>query len=291
VQHVAALVEARGTNVWWEADLQELMPPGTSAATCEDWVRGEDTLDVWFDSGTSWAAALEAKGVAPPADLVLEGSDQHRGWFQSSLQTAAAVGRGAPYKTVVTHGFVLDDKKQKMSKSLGNVMSPGVVIDGGKDKKKQPAFGADVLRLWVASTDYTRDVSVSPALVEVQSNALRNLRNSARFMMGVLDDFDPALHAVPSGALPELERYVLHLAGVFHREAAAGFEAHRPRQALAAANHFASTELSAFYNDVAKDRLYSEPRGSEARRAVQSALWPCLRLLTQASKLPNKVPQ
>jgi isoleucyl-tRNA synthetase len=152
---------------------------------------------VWFDSGSSWAGVVKARGLAYPANLYLEGSDQHRGWFQSSLLTGVAATGKAPYKTILTHGFVLDEKGYKMSKSLGNVVDPRLIIEGGKNQKTDPAFGADTLRLWVASTDYTSDVLIGMNILKQTSDNYRKLRGTLRFLMGNIGDFDPAANAVP----------------------------------------------------------------------------------------------
>ena len=162
IEHVAAVVAEKGSDAWWSLPLEELLP-ASLRHLAPALRRGEDTMDVWFDSGSSWAGVVRAgagRGLTFPADLYLEGSDQHRGWFQSSLLTAVAATGSAPYKQVLTHGFVLDERGNKMSKSLGNVVDPLKVIEGGKDQKKEPPYGADVLRLWVASVDYSNDVMV-----------------------------------------------------------------------------------------------------------------------------------
>ena len=172
-------------------------------------------MDVWFDSGSSWAAvASQRENLSYPADLYLEGSDQHRGWFQSSLLTSVAAkgitGGSAPYKAVLTHGFVLDEKGFKMSKSLGNVIDPAEVIDGDpKQPKARPAFGADVLRLWVASVNYAADVCIGDGIVKQTADTYRKLRNTARFLLGNLHDYEPAKHAVAYSELPALDRYIL----------------------------------------------------------------------------------
>ncbi|KAL3928077.1 MAG: hypothetical protein SGARI_005144, partial [Bacillariaceae sp.] len=171
-------------------------------------------MDVWFDSGSSWAGVASARDeLSYPADLYLEGSDQHRGWFQSSLLTSVAVNDQAPYKAVLTHGFVLDEKGFKMSKSLGNVINPLQVIEGGNNKKLEPAYGADVLRLWVASVDYSGDVSIGPNIIKQTFESYRKLRNTARYLIGNLADFVPegqsGSNAVPYDDLPSLDKWML----------------------------------------------------------------------------------
>ena len=185
IAHIQNLMSMHGSDCWWSMSAEELLAP-EYRNDGKVYRKGNDTMDVWFDSGSSWAGVLKERGLPIPADVYLEGSDQHRGWFQSSLLTSVAVHGEAPYKTLVTHGFLLDEKLQKMSKSLGNVIEPAYVIEGGKDKQKAPAYGVDVMRLWVASTDYTDDVIVSDALMAATFNNLRKLRNTARFMLGVL---------------------------------------------------------------------------------------------------------
>ncbi len=168
-------------------------------------------MDVWFDSGSSWAAvAKQRPELRYPADMYLEGSDQHRGWFQSSLLTSVAVNDIAPYKTVLTHGFALDEQGRKMSKSEGNVVDPNTIIEGGKNQKVEPPYGADVLRLWVSSVDYSGDVRIGKNIIKQLNDVRGKIRNTARFLLGSLHDFDPEKDAVPFEELPELDRYMLH---------------------------------------------------------------------------------
>jgi isoleucyl-tRNA synthetase len=165
LSHIQALFAEHGSDVWWQRDEAGLLPE-PYAAEADQWRKGTDTMDVWFDSGSSWAGVVQERGLNYPADLYLEGSDQHRGWFQSSLLTSVAVNGHAPYKRVLTHGFTLDEKGRKMSKSLGNVVDPAVLVEGGKNEKQEPAYGADVLRLWVSSVDYSADVPLGPGIVK-----------------------------------------------------------------------------------------------------------------------------
>ena len=271
VEHLASLVGREGSDAFFDRPVADLLPPGL-APRAEAYERRAETMDVWFDSGTSWAGVLEARpGLAFPADLYLEGSDQHRGWFQSSLLTAAAARGGqAPYKAVLTHGFALDEAGNKMSKSLGNVVDPRTIIEGGADLKKQPAYGADVLRLWVASTDYTGDVSVGPAIIAQAADAYRKLRGTLRFLLGCLTDFDPAADAIPVDALPAVDRYALGRLADTLDEAGAAYEGYAFAKALAALVRFAGADLSSFYLDASKDRLYLGARSSPDRRACQT---------------------
>ena len=234
-------------------------------------------MDVWFDSGSSWAGvASERDELDYPADMYLEGSDQHRGWFQSSLLTSVAVNDKAPYKTVLTHGFVLDEKGFKMSKSLGNVIDPLYVIEGGNNKKLEPAYGADVLRLWVASVDYSGDVGIGPNIIKQTFESYRKLRNTARYVLGNLADFVPegqgGSTAIPYDELPSLDKWMLgRLSATLKEvdEAMDSFEFQRATQELL---RFTSIEMSNFYLDVAKDRLYISAADDFRRRSCQTVL-------------------
>jgi isoleucyl-tRNA synthetase len=267
--------------------------------------RGTDTMDVWFDSGSSWAAVCrQTDSLSFPADLYMEGSDQHRyahhtlwpsvehfwlaacshscaaadvplhcrGWFQSSLLTSVAVTGSAPYKQVLTHGFVLDEKGQKMSKSLGNVVDPFLVIDGGANAKKQPAYGADVLRLWVASVDYTVDVGIGDAILKQVFESYRKIRGTLRFLLGNVHDFDPAQHAVAWAELPLADRFLLHRLRSVLEEVDAAYRAHNFSAVYRAINVFVSGDLSSMYFELAKDRLYIRGADAAQRRSCQMVL-------------------
>jgi len=273
VAKIEAVVREHGTDAWWEMEVADLLPEGM-AGEADQWVKGTDTMDVWFDSGTSWAGVAGAREyLGLPADMYLEGSDQHRGWFQSSLLTSVAARGVAPYRTVLTHGFVLDEKGYKMSKSLGNVVDPYEIINGGKNQKQDPAYGADVLRLWVATVDYSGDVCIGPGIVKQVFESYRKLRNTARYLLGSLADFDPAADAVPYEQLPSLDKWLLGRLGAVMAEvdAAMGeFQFYRAAQAL---QQFVVADLSNFYLDVAKDRLYiSAPGDVTRRRSCQTVL-------------------
>ena len=205
--HIEAVFRKEGSDAWWQRDVAELLPEGALRAAADRYTKGTDTMDVWFDSGTSWAGVVKSREeLSYPADLYLEGSDQHRGWFQSSLLTSVASQGVAPYKTVLTHGFVLDEKGYKMSKSLGNVVDPGMIIEGGGNQKENPAYGADTLRLWVSGVDYSDDVCLGNNIMKQVSEAYRKLRNTLRYLMGSLGDFDPERDSVPLDALPSIDR-------------------------------------------------------------------------------------
>ncbi|KAK1929097.1 Isoleucine--tRNA ligase [Phytophthora citrophthora] len=306
-------VEREGADCWWDLSVQELLPESLKNQA-DQYEKGMDTLDVWFDSGSSWHTVLP--GFLEPneegqvrADVYLEGSDQHRGWFQSSLLTSLAMQRTAPYKNVITHGFTLDERGSKMSKSLGNTIVPNDFINGctmpvpvaektsKKAKKnskkpekapkvkqmKVPAYGADVLRFWVATTDYTGDVSIGPAVVGKASDGLRKVRNTARFLLGNLKDFDPADHAVPHDKMElSLDRYMLHELNALAQSVTTAYDAFAFNRAQHALSHFISTDLSAFYMEATKDRLYCDASDSHARRSAQTVLWLSLQALTRA---------
>ncbi|MEB3271392.1 MAG: isoleucine--tRNA ligase [Synechococcus sp.] len=286
--HIQALIAAHGSDVWWERDEAELLPP-SHAAEADLWRKGTDTMDVWFDSGSSWAGVLaglaasdsgettETDGLRYPADLYLEGSDQHRGWFQSSLLTSVAVNGKAPYRTVLTHGFTLDEKGRKMSKSLGNVVDPAVLVEGGKNEKQEPAYGADVLRLWVSSVDYSADVPLGPGIVKQLADVYRKVRNTARYLLGNLHDFDPRPQAeggdaVPFHDLPLLDRWMLQRTAALIDGVSADFERFEFYRFFQALQNFCVVDLSNVYLDIAKDRLYVSAAGAPRRRSCQTVL-------------------
>ena len=281
IAHVQAIVAERGSDAWFELDVAELLPESLRSRAPE-LRKGTDTMDVWFDSGSSWASVVqgrEGEGLRWPANLYLEGSDQHRGWFQSSLLTAVAATGRAPYERVLTHGFVLDEKGAKMSKSVGNVVDPRLVIEGGNNQKTEPAYGADVLRLWVSSVDYTSDVLVGPNILKQAFEGYRKVRGTLRFVLGNLNDFDPGVHAVPLAELPALDRCLLHQLAELERDcraAYAGFQFSRVHQAV---QKFCVVDLSNYYLDVCKDRLYIEGADAFPRRSAQTVLHHIARVL------------
>ncbi|MFN8543480.1 MAG: isoleucine--tRNA ligase [Candidatus Binatia bacterium] len=274
-EHVAALFEREGADAWFTRPMADLVPPGTRCATCGGTAfrRETDILDVWFDSGASWAAVVNRRPeLGGHADLYLEGSDQHRGWFHSALLTGVAVAGRAPYDAVLTHGFTVDGQGRKMSKSVGNVIAPETVI------KK---YGAELLRLWVAAADYREDIRISDEILAQLVEAYRRLRNTARFLLSNLYDFDPARDAVPHAALPALERWVLHRTATLAERLLAAYDAYEFHTVCHALNNFCSVDLSAFYLDVRKDRLYCERPGGPERRAAQTALHGVLDVLVR----------
>ncbi|GLC44547.1 hypothetical protein PLESTM_001611900 [Pleodorina starrii] len=283
IEHITSLVASHGSDCWWTLPVSELLPPSL-AHLAPRLRKGEDTMDVWFDSGSSWAGVLQAnpQGLQYPANLYLEGSDQHRGWFQSSLLTSVAANGVAPYKQVLTHGFVLDEKGQKMSKSLGNVVDPRVVIEGGKDAKQQPPYGADVLRLWVASVDYTCDVAIGSNILRQMADMYRKIRGTLRFLLGNLGDYNPQTHAVPYDKLPALDRYILFRLAQLMNDIAGAYDGYQFFKVFQSLQRFVVVDLSNFYLDTAKDRLYIRGEDDPARRACQTVLDALLRNLLAA---------
>jgi isoleucyl-tRNA synthetase len=282
IQHVRAIIAEKGSDAWWELSTEELLP-AAYRNNGHTYRKGTDTMDVWFDSGSSWAAVAAARAeLSYPADMYLEGSDQHRGWFQSSLLTSVAANGCAPYKTVLTHGFALDENGRKMSKSLGNVLDPSLIIDGGKNQKVDPPYGADVLRLWVSSVDYSADVLIGKNILKQMSDVYRKIRNTARFLLGNLHDFDPAVHAVPYADLPELDRYMLHRITEVFGEINDAFTTFQFFRFFQTVQNFCVVDLSNFYLDIAKDRLYISAVDAQRRRSCQTVLAIALENLAKA---------
>jgi isoleucyl-tRNA synthetase len=272
ISHVQEIFRRYGSDAWWELSVEELLPE-TYRNNGRTYHKETDIMDVWFDSGCSWAAVLETRPeLHYPADLYLEGSDQHRGWFQSSLLTSAATRGQAPYKTVLTHGFVLDEQGRKMSKSLGNVVDPKIVIEGGKDPKKDPPYGADILRLWVSSVDYSTDVPLGKNILSQTSDVYRKIRNTARYLLSNLYDFNPEEHSVAYQDLPEIDHYILHRLYQVEQEITQAFDSYQFFKFFQTIQNFCVVDLSNFYLDVAKDRLYISAANSVRRRSCQTVL-------------------
>jgi isoleucyl-tRNA synthetase len=264
VDHVAGLFEQHGADVWFEWPVEKLLPDGYPVPA--DVLEKEmDILDVWFDSGISHAAVLGQRDDLPwPSDLYMEGSDQHRGWFQSSLLCGIVGMGGAPYKTVITHGFLLDGQGRALSKSLGN----DIPVENTLKK-----FGAEVLRLWVAQTDYRDDIKLSDEILSRTAETYRKIRNTARFMLGNLYDFDPDGDMVPVEKLEEVDRYALHLFDKLRGRVLKSYDSYEFHTVYHAINQFVTVDLSAFYLDIHKDRLYCELSGSTLRRSAQSVIF------------------
>ncbi|NDC49168.1 MAG: isoleucine--tRNA ligase, partial [Micrococcales bacterium] len=272
LNHIQALIAKHGADVWWEKDEVDLLPE-SYAADASQWRKGTDTMDVWFDSGSSWASVLgNETDLNYPADLYLEGSDQHRGWFQSSLLTSVAVNGCAPYLKVLTHGFTLDEKGRKMSKSLGNVVDPAVIVEGGKNEKQDPAYGADVLRLWVSSVDYSADVPLGSSILKQLGDVNRKVRNTARYLLGNLHDFKPKEDAINYENLPLLDKWMLYRTALVIDEVTEYFENYEFYRFFQTLQNFCVVDLSNFYLDIAKDRLYVSAADSHRRRSCQTVL-------------------
>ncbi len=268
IDRVSALFGEHGSNCWFEKDAAELLPEGFTCPKCggKHFIKEQNTLDGWFDSGSSHFAVLEQDPELPDvADLYLEGADQYRGWFQSSLLTAVgARGEGAPYKAVLTHGWVVDGQGRAMHKSLGNSVTPDEII---------PKFGAEIIRLWVASADYQVDVRVSDAILKQLSEAYRKIRNTARILLANLNDFDPDRDSVPTDALHEIDKWALARVNELTascREAYDRFNFHVIYHDL---TNFCTTDMSKLYVDITKDRVYTERPDSPARRAAQTTMY------------------
>ncbi len=282
IAHVQGVVAEKGSDAWWELSIEELLPEQYHN-NGQSYRKGTDTMDVWFDSGSSWAAVLQQRPeLYYPADLYLEGSDQHRGWFQSSLLTSVATNGCAPYKTVLTHGFTLDEQGRKMSKFFGNVVDPVIIIEGGKNQKADPPYGADVLRLWVSSVDYTTDQLIGKNILKQLADIYRKIRNTARFLLGNLHDFDPAQHTVPYDQLPQLDRYMLHRMTEVFAEITESFESFQFFRFFQTVQNFCVVDLSNFYLDIAKDRLYISATDASRRRSCQTVLTIALENLAHA---------
>lgn len=264
---VAELFRTEGSDQWYVKPASEIVPADVccSKCGCTQFEKEKDIMDVWFDSGVTHAAVLDKRpNLHWPADLYLEGADQYRGWFQSSLLTAVAWRGTAPYKGVVTHGWVVDGEGRKMSKSLANGVAPNKIIE---------QYGADILRLWVASSDYHADIRISPEILKQLSDAYRKIRNTARFILGNLADFDPDTDQVALSDLLPIDRWALYRFDAVNTKARAGYEAFEFHQVYHAIHNFCVVDLSNFYLDVIKDRLYVEKATSTERRAAQTAMY------------------
>jgi isoleucyl-tRNA synthetase len=281
ISHVQNIIAEKGSDAWWELSVEELLPEKYRKDAAK-YRKGTDTMDVWFDSGSSWAAVAKQRGLGYPVDMYLEGSDQHRGWFNSSLLTSVANYGYAPYKIVLTHGFVLDEKGHKMSKSLGNVVDPAIVIEGGKNKDKEPPYGADILRLWVSSVDYSTDVPLGGNILKQMADIYRKIRNTARFLIGNLHDFEPEKDAVAYEELPDLDRYMLHRITEVFTEIEDAFNQFQFFRFFQTVQNFCVVDLSNFYLDIAKDRLYISADNAFRRRSCQTVLAVALENLAKA---------
>ena len=275
IAHVAALFREHGSNVWFDREAKDLLPQGFVCPKCgkAHFSKETDIMDVWFDSGSTWAAvAAERPYLKYPADLYLEGGDQYRGWFQSSMLTSIAVNGVAPYKQIATHGWTVDGEGKAMHKSLGNAVSPDEVI---KD------YGADMLRLWVASADYTQDMRISKDIMKQLSQAYLKIRNTARYMLGNLAGFDPDKDRVAYGELEELDRFALASFNDLVKAVREAYDRYEFHGVYRAVYNFCVVDLSNFYLDIIKDRLYCEGADSRLRRSAQTALYTILDGMTR----------
>lgn len=268
-------VREKGCDVWWQESPEELIGDLAKCPDCgsHNIEKERDIMDVWFDSGVSHFAVLETRDdLSWPADLYLEGSDQHRGWFQTSLLTSVASRGVAPYKAVLTHGFIVDGQGKKMSKSIGNVMAPQEIID---------SYGADILRLWVASTDYKNDIRISDTIIKTLSEEYRRIRNTARFLLGNLSDFVPGRDSVEYRDLSSFDRWILSKLNRLVAKVTKGYESYEFHIPTVAIHQFCVNELGSLYLDVAKDCLYADKEDSLSRRAIQTVMWRVLVSLTK----------
>ncbi|MBE7048860.1 MAG: isoleucine--tRNA ligase [Ruminococcaceae bacterium] len=278
IKAVSSLFSEKGSNAWYELPAEEILPAGTVCPVCghTHFTKEKDIMDVWFDSGSSHTAVLEVKeGLHFPADLYLEGNDQYRGWFQSSLLTSIAARGEAPYKSVITHGMIVDASGEKMSKSKGNGISPQDII---KD------YGADVLRLWVVSADYKTDMHISKDILKQLSEAYRKIRNTARYILGNLDDFEPDRDSIAVADMAEIDRWAMTRLDKLVEKTLAGYRSYEFHSVFHSIHNFCVVDMSNFYLDVIKDRLYTEKANSTLRRSAQTAMYRILdslvRLLT-----------
>ena len=256
---ISAMIEKEGIEAWFETDIKDLL-----GADAQDYEKATDTLDVWFDSGVSHFAVLKARdGLSDVADLYLEGSDQHRGWFQSSLISSVAINGKAPYKQVLTHGFTVDKDGKKMSKSLGNVMSPQKVVNN---------LGADILRLWIASTDYTGEMTVSDEILNRSADSYRRIRNTMRFMLANTSGFSPLQNAIEFDNMLDLDKWIVSKTADLQVQVLKAYEQYNFHNAMQLILNFCSNDLGGFYLDVIKDRQYTTQEDSRARRSAQTAL-------------------
>jgi isoleucyl-tRNA synthetase len=275
IEHVAQIFEREGSNAWFQKDESELLPAGTVCPVSGDteFRKETDIMDVWFDSGSSHAAVLEAREELQwPADLYVEGSDQYRGWYNSSLITGVAVRGQAPYKAILSHGFALDGEGRKMSKSLGNTIDPNKVCD---------KLGADILRLWVSSVDYQSDVRISDNILSQITEVYRKIRNTLRFLLGNLSDFNPVTDRIAASEMNELDRFALARLNRLTDRVIKAYDAYEFHIVYQAVHHFCAVEMSAFYLDIIKDRLYASAPSDPARKAAQTVLYDALTAITK----------
>ena len=275
VRRVADKIREHGSNCWWSMTPEELIGDMAVCPKCgsKHLRKDSDIMDVWFDSGSSHSAVLDNwEDLHWPADMYLEGSDQHRGWFQTSLLNSVATRGTAPYKIVLTHGFIMAGDGRKMSKSLGNAMTPDNIIDKN---------GADILRLWVASSDYRGDVRISKEIFDNLIESYRRIRNTARFLLANLKGFDPEKDSLPNSKLSQVDRYILIKLEKLRSRCTNGLDEYEFHQPMVLIHQFCDNELSSFYIDVSKDKLYADSEHSESRRSIRTVMWKVLKTITQ----------
>ncbi|KAM4693563.1 isoleucine--tRNA ligase, mitochondrial [Discoglossus pictus] len=285
VGHITKLVEQHGSDVWWTLPLEELLPKtilqqSGSSADVLDFVPGRDVLDIWFDSGTSWAHVLE--DAEQRADVYMEGKDQLGGWFQSSLLTSVAARNKSPYKNIIVHGFTLTEKGEKMSKSVGNVVDPDVVINGGQDKTKEPAYGADVLRWWVAESNVFTEVLIGQVVLNSARDDINKLRNTLRFMLGNLSGFSPETDTVASTEMYIIDQYMLHVLQDYASKVTEAYKGYDFGKVIRLLEALITRDLSSFYFSIIKDRLYCEEEKDLKRRSCQTVLAEALDIVVRS---------
>ena len=266
IDHVYSLFKEHGADIWFEKEINDILPVDMKCQNCgnKKFIKETDILDVWFDSGVSHAAVLEERSnLRWPADLYLEGSDQHRGWFHSSLLEAVGTRDHAPYKSVLTHGFVVDADGKKMSKSVGNIVAPKEVID---------RYGAEILRLWVSASDYRDDIRISENILKQLSDAYRRIRNTCRFMLGNLFDYDFEKNSVSYESMFDIDKFALHRLQEIIEKTRRAYDNYDFHVIYHTLHNYCALDLSAFYLDILKDRLYTSPPESSARRSAQTVL-------------------
>ncbi len=274
INAVSELFREKGSNAWFEMEAEDILPENSECECgCREFDKETDTMDVWFDSGSSWRSVIEKRENQPiPVDVYLEGNDQYRGWFQSSMLTSIAVQDKAPYKTVITHGMIVDEERQKMSKSKGNGIAPNDILN---------QYGADVMRLWVASSDYRQDMRISKDMLKHLSQNYLKIRNTARYILGNLVDFDPKKDMVPYEELTEFDRWAVMKLNDLTKKVYQGYEDYEFHTVFHAVHNFCVVDMSNFYLDVIKDRLYCDETTGKSRRSAQTAMYKILNALVR----------
>ena len=275
IQNLCPLVAQNGSNIWWEKEPNELLPKDYKCSCGGNiFIKEKDTMDVWFDSGVTHLAVVDKNlNLGPsPSEMYLEGSDQHRGWFQSSLITRVAMNSEAPYKSVLTHGFVLDENGRKMSKSLGNVIDPDKIVNH---------LGADILRLWASSVDYSSDMRIGEHMLQQLSEVYRNIRNTSRFLLGNLFDFNITTNYIQYEKLLKIDKYLLHKLEILKSQVTECFDSYQFYKYYQLIQNFCAVDLSSFYFDLVKDRLYTSGKNSVLRRSAQTVLSEIIQVLVR----------